>query len=147
MFTPCDLSARLGRPGVVTVVLGAAILAAASPAGAAPGGAHDPGVTRIWLWCADGTSYQTVTNGNALFSPAHDLGSNQVLVPTEFGAATVTVTHPDGTTTTISDPSIDSKQSARRQPGTIACAYSFSFAEGTDVVSVTGDVLVFRPGA
>lgn len=146
MFRSGDLEARLGRSGVVIVVLSAASLAAAGPAYAGPGVARNPGLAHIRLSCADGTSYQTVTNGNALFSPAHDTASNQVLVPTEFGAATITVTHSDGTTTTTSDPSIDSKQSARRQPGTIACIYTFSFADGLDVVSVTGDVLVFRPG-
>jgi hypothetical protein len=75
-------------------VLGAAAAAALSLVPALSAHA-DPANAKnslpLTVTCADGSTYQTVTNGNGAWTPAHDLGSTSTLVPVSFGTVTFTV--------------------------------------------------------
>jgi len=80
--------------GLAIVVAGVGVTTA-GPAAAAPTGANDAGLTPVTLVCG-GVTYQTVTKGQGRFTPAHDVATNAVLVPSQFGAATIVVTDPEG---------------------------------------------------
>lgn len=74
--------------GLAIVVAG---VMTAGPAAAAPTGAHDAGLIPVTVVCG-GVTYQIVTNGQGRFTPAHDVATNAILVPSQFGVATIVVT-------------------------------------------------------
>ncbi|MEJ7584942.1 MAG: hypothetical protein WKF43_12880, partial [Acidimicrobiales bacterium] len=74
----------------------------------------------VELECENGQTHEVVVNGNGDYTPAHILGSTGVLVPFAFGEFTGTVTFPDGTTETFTEPG-SSKAAASRQRGLVNC--------------------------
>src|SRR4051812_33687608 len=50
----------------------------------------------ISIACDNGVTYSAVSNGNGAWTPAHDLNSNAMLIPTSFGDVTTTITDSDG---------------------------------------------------
>ena len=85
---------RLGflMVAVVVVAGAAAGAAAADPANA-------PRSAPVTITCGN-TTYQAVVNGNGVWSPAHDLNSNSILIPVAFGVETDVFTDPAGVMTT-----------------------------------------------
>ena len=81
---------RLGLAATTGIVLAGMSMSAAA---ADPTGA--PSSTVIHLTCG-GEEFQAVVNGNGAWGPAHDLGSNTVLVPVSFGEAHFTLTNANG---------------------------------------------------
>ena len=71
--------------------------------------------------CDNGRTYIVTVNGNGEFTPARDTQSTVVLVPLAFGDFTGTVTYPDGSTETISEPGIAKGQSGKRKTDTVTC--------------------------
>jgi hypothetical protein len=71
------------KTGIAAVVFALGVLVSASAvAVAAPINAKNVG--QVTIFCPSGT-YTAVVNGNGNFTPAHDVNSNTVLIPTSFG--------------------------------------------------------------
>lgn len=118
------------RAGTAAVVGATAIVASAATAGA------DPNGEATHLSCG-GAEYEVVVTGNGEFTPAHDLGSTTMFVPTAFGAFTGTLTDltDDVVVFTESDPGGATKgNSQARGRTTLHCTYSFEdhFVAGPD---------------
>ena len=75
------------------VVMGLAIATSLVGAGAA---SADPKGESFAVVCDNGITYDVSANGNGAFTPAHDLASTSILVPTAFGEFHGTVTDADG---------------------------------------------------
>ena len=115
-------AARLTR-----VIAAAGVIAgiAAAPAFGAPQQELIP------LECDNGNSYVVAVNGNGDFTPARDTESTSVFVPLSFGDFTSTVTFPDGTSITETEPG---GAKGKGNPGKnadnlVTCTFSF---EGTE---------------
>ena len=131
-----------GRVAFVAVAAGVTVLAAGGVAAADPMGEAFPVV------CDNGVTYQVVVAGNGQFTPAHDVASNSLLVPTAFGEITVTATDPEGNVTTETTPPVSKGSASPPLATTTRCTFhvegsedGFTFvAEG----SVTGFVTPVR---
>jgi len=131
-----------GRVAFVAVAAGVTALGASGVAAA------DPSGDTFSVACDNGATYQVVVKGNGLFTPAHDVNSNSVLVPTSFGQITFTVTDPEGNVTTETEPPVSKGSSGHPRATTTSCTFH---QEGTEdgfsfVVdgSVTGFVTPVR---
>ncbi|HUR19018.1 MAG TPA: hypothetical protein VMZ51_08830 [Acidimicrobiales bacterium] len=84
--------------------------------------------------CDNGHSYVAVSNGNGLFTPAHDTASNATFVPVSFGAFTATVTDADGNVVaSFTDPGESKGQSAKGVKDPVNCTFSFTeVSDGSD---------------
>jgi hypothetical protein len=104
---------------LVTVLLIAGSVGGASAAWADPKGAPVPVV------CDNGKTYQVTVNGNGAFTPAHDLASTTILVPTAFGEFHGTVTDSSGNVIDeFTDPPMTKGSSDSQQRATTtACTY------------------------
>jgi hypothetical protein len=109
---------------------------AATPALAAPDNETIP------LECDNGNSYVVVVNGNGEFTPARDTASNSVFVPLAFGDFVSTVTFPDGTSITETEPgAAKGKGNAGNKTGdTVTCTFSFEGEEDGVHFEGTGSV-------
>ena len=116
------------RAGRLTRVIAAGATIAAIAATPAFGAAEKE---TIPLECDNGNSYVVEVNGNGDFTPARDTESNSVFVPLAFGDFVSTVTFPDGTSITETEPGIaKGKGNAGKKTGdTVTCTFSF---EGTE---------------
>ena len=131
-----------GRVAFVAVAAGMTVLGVGGVAAADPKGELIPVV------CDNGATYQVLLAGNGEFTPGHDVASNSNLVPTAFGEITFTVTDPEGTVTTETNPPVSKGSSSRPRATTVSCTFH---EEGSDdgftfVVdgSVTGFVTPVR---
>ena len=99
------------------------VLGLASPATADPGDAADA----ILLVCDNGHSYSATVAGNGAFTPAHDLASNAILVPTAFGEIHGTVTSTTGTVLAeFTDPPTAKGSSSKPRATTTSCTFGLS---------------------
>ena len=123
---------------VVTAVACVAFAAAVMVPAAAADPSNAKNSTQIVAICG-GSPINVVVNGNGEFSPAHDLGSTSVFIPTAFD---LTFTF----TPTVGSPMSETDTSAKAGPikGTVTCAIPnqtlFSGPDGTATIegSVTG---------
>ena len=100
-----------------------ATLGLAAPAIADPGDSSNP----IVLVCDNGHTYNATVAGNGAFTPAHDLGSNSILVPTEFGEIHGTVTSATGTLLAeFTDPPATKGNSTKPRATSTSCTFSLS---------------------
>lgn len=114
--------------GLVVVGL---LLGAPGVASADPGGADQS----FPLVCDNGVTYRIVVSGNGEFTPAHDIDSNSILVPTAFGPFVGTVTDPDGNVVEeINEPGSAKGQSSKQRRTTATCTFHF---EETDEAGFT----------
>jgi hypothetical protein len=137
------------RTSSAAVVLAAGTLATlglAAPAVADPGDASNP----IVLVCDNGHTYNATVAGNGAFTPAHDLGSNSILVPTAFGEIHGTVTSTSGTVLAeFTDPPTTKGSSEKPRATSTTCTFSLSLTgfdeEFGQVItfSLTGSVTGF----
>ena len=130
---------------------GAAIAAPANARNAQP----------LSLSCDNGQTYSAVTNsGNSnanTFSPAHDLNSTSVLVPTSFGEFTFTLTNASGQIVQEFTQPASSKGNAQARGYTpVHCTFTFSqtftvtqaggdLPPGTYTFTGTGSAIGFIP--
>jgi hypothetical protein len=96
----------------------------------------------IPLECDNGNSYVVEVNGNGGWTPARDTESNQVFVPLAFGDFVSTVTFPDGTSITETEPgAAKGKGNAGTKTGdTVMCTFSFEGEEDGVHFEGTGSV-------
>lgn len=126
-----------------------ATLSLAVPAGAA---AADPKVegTPVVISCDNGHTYQAAVAGNGEFTPAHDLDSNTMLIPTAFHGFSGTVTDSEGNVIDqFDDPTSTFKGASDKERSTsTSCQFTFSevFEDpdlGTLTFTATGGVSGF----
>jgi hypothetical protein len=113
----------------------------AGSAGADP--THAKNAAPITLVCDNGQTYNAVTNsGNSnvqTFSPAHDIASTSVLVPTSFGPFSGTITDSSGAVIDqFTDPPATKGNSHGAGSAPINC--TFSFSETFTVTETGGDL-------
>jgi len=133
---------------LVLPLSGLALVAAAGPVAADP--VNAPEATHVPLTCDNGHTYDAVVNGDGDFSPAHDLNSNKMLVPTSFGEFTGTITDSEGNVLdSFTDPPSSKGQSGKKHRKT-ATSCTFTFGEtfedpelGTLTFSGAGSVTGF----
>ena len=127
---------RLRVMVLVTVVAGTvAGVAAADPAKA-------PGAVPVTVTCGN-TTYHAIVNGNGAWSPAHDLNSNNILIPVAFGVETDVFTDPGGTAHTSTTPARAKGSASPNGASPINCSYhlQFAFPDGSSFMAdgtVTG---------
>jgi hypothetical protein len=126
-----------GRVAFVAVAAGVTVLGASGVAAADPPGEAFPVV------CDNGVTYQVVVAGNGQFTPAHDVASNSILVPTAFGETTITVTDPEGNVTTETDPPVSKGSSSPPLATTASCTFHVEATEDGFSVVVDGSVTGF----
>lgn len=99
----------------------------------------------ILIVCGSGT-YDAVVNGNGIYTAAHSVTSNTVLVPVAFGSFTGTFTDTQGVTTSFTDPA-SMKGSSMPATGTLeTCTYYVQFSGPGGAFSGSGTVTGFIPG-
>jgi hypothetical protein len=101
----------------------------------------------VTLDCGGG-SLHMVTNGSGEFTPAHDVDSNSVFIPLQFGTETDVFTDPAGNTTTTTNPPSPPKGSANPAGRTILdCTFHVDIRgpDGGHLV-VDGEVTGFFSG-
>lgn len=78
--------------------------------------------------CDNGVTYQAVANGNGAFTPAHDVNSNTILVPTEFGPFHGVITDVDGNVLDeFTDPAMAKGSSTHDRATSTSCTYTIDF--------------------
>lgn len=108
---------KMRRFAVTTGCTLAASICVAAPASA------DPKGDTVALTC-EGTTYMVVVNGNGMFTPAHDTGSNTTFIPVSFGEFTGTITDEDGEIIdSITDPPF-TKGAGKNAD--LDCSYTFT---------------------
>jgi hypothetical protein len=132
-----DIRRVVRRVALVAAVAGVTVLAAAGVAGADPKGEAFP------ITCDNGVTYQVVVAGNGQFTPAHDVASNSILVPTAFGEQTITLTDPDGNVTTETIPPVSKGSSSHPRATTASCTFHIEATEGGFSFVVDGSVTGF----
>ena len=127
------------RAGRLTRVIAAGATIAGIAAAPAFAG---PEKETIPLECDNGNSYVVEVNGNGDWTPARDTAGNQVLVPLAFGDFVSTVTFPDGTSITETEPgSAKGNGNAGNKTGdTVSCTFSFEGDEDGVHFEGTGSV-------
>jgi len=100
----------------------------------------------ITVTCDNGVSYHAVTNGNGNWTPAHDLNSQSVVVPVEFGTQTFSVYDADGNLIDqeIQGPSAKPGALAGNKHATLLCDFGGA-VDGPDGMKfvLSGSVLGF----
>src|SRR4051794_23921125 len=126
----------------------AAVVGTWAAVGMTPASADPAKGLPISIECDNGTTYTAVSNGNGNWTPAHDLNSTAVLIPTSFGEQTITITDADGNVIdSETDPGV-TKASTKPRATTINCDFSGSatFVDpelGPLTFTVTGTVTGF----
>lgn len=128
-------------PLAVAAAAGAlATLGLASSATADPGDASNP----IVLVCDNGNTYTTTVAGNGAFTPAHDLGSTSILVPTAFGEFHGVVTDSSGAVLgEFTEPPTTKGKATKARATSTTCSFEISETgfdeEFGQVVTFTAD--------
>ena len=118
---------RLTRFTIGTFAAGLAV-ALAAPATADP--THGENGEPFEIVCDNGHTYSAVGNGNGEFTPAHDLDSNTILVPTAFGEFHGTVTDAQGNVIDeFTEPGGSKGNSTRDRRTSTSCTFSFHGTE------------------
>ncbi len=125
------------RVAFVAVAAGVAVLGAGGVAAADPMGEAFPVV------CDNGVTYQVVVAGNGQFTPAHDVASNSILVPTAFGETTFTVTDPEGNVTTETTPPVSKGSASPPLATTTSCTFHVEGSEDGFTFVLEGNVTGF----
>lgn len=98
---------------------GLVLIAAPAPASA------DPNGESLSVACDNGVTYEVVVNGNGDFTPAHDLASTSMLVPTWFGPFHGVVTDSEGTVVDeFTDPAQSKGASTRDRRTSTTCTFA-----------------------
>jgi len=134
--------AALGFAAATTLVATSAGVASADPANA-------KNSLPLHIVCNNGHTYTAVSNGNGNFTPAHDLGSNAVLIPVSFGQITFTVKDAQGNVLDQETDPPASKGSSAKNPGaTTSCSFTggATAPDGTSFTIVGTVVGMVTPG-
>ena len=114
---------RISTAAVAVATGALAALGLAAPVTADPGEASDA----IVLVCDNGHTYNATVAGNGAFTPAHDLDSGSILVPTAFGAIHGSVTSTTGTVLAeFTDPPTSKGSSSKPRATSTSCTFGFS---------------------
>lgn len=129
-----------------SVGLSAAVVANAS---ADPTNAKN--ASPISIGCDNNQSYSAVVNGghgsHQTFNPAHDINSTSVLVPTAFGAATITLTNSSNQVVVDTQTVPGSTKGNSQGGGTpLNCTYALSFTFTSPSSFTLPDGTVVPPG-
>ena len=92
-------------------------------------GPLSPGDT-FELTC-DGQTYDVVVAGNGNFTPAHDVDSRRIFVPTWFGEGTVTITNTvtvTGQEDVFVEPPLHKGNATRDRRTSTTCTYATTFS-------------------
>lgn len=109
--------------GVLTVALGVALVVP----GVALADPLTPGSETFELMCG-GDAYEVVVAGNGSFTPAHDVDSNRVFVPTYFGEGTSIITNVDtGEVEEFIEPAEQKGKSTKARSTSAVCTFSTTF--------------------
>lgn len=94
------------------------------------------------LVCDNGHTYTlTTSTAHSDFTPAHVLNSTAIFVPVSFGEFTATITTPDGTVSTFTEPASFKGQSSNSVKNPVTCTYTFTFTnDGSDPRTPPGTV-------
>jgi hypothetical protein len=125
------------RVAFVAVAAGVAVIGVGGAAAADPMGEAFPVV------CDNGVTYQVVVAGNGQFTPAHDVASNSILVPTAFGETTFTVTDPEGNVTTETTPPVSKGSASPPLATTTSCTFHVEGSEDGFTFVLVGSVTGF----
>jgi hypothetical protein len=110
--------------------LAVAGLAVAATLGTASGASADPskGDVGIPVVCDNGITYVIAANGNGAFTPAHDMASTTMLIPTSFGEFHGTITDSDGNVIdSFTDPPMTKGNSGNHaRATTTSCGYTIT---------------------
>lgn len=108
-------------------------VASALQLGVASAHEGDHGVDTFEVVCDNNVTYTLESNGNGEFTSARDVHSNAVLVPVSFGEFTGTITYPDRTVETFTEPASSKGQSAKGLKNAVSCSFTFTFeSDGSD---------------
>jgi hypothetical protein len=78
------------------------------------------------LACDNGVTYEVVVTGAGLFTPAHDLASNSILVPTEFGEFHGVLTDAQGNVLEeFTDPPLLKGNAPQDHATSVTCTFDF----------------------
>jgi hypothetical protein len=130
----------------LTIATAAAALSI-GPATAAP--IKAPNATPTAIDCGPGGTFDTVTIGNGQFTPAHDVNSNRILIPTSIGPTTFTVRDAEGNVVSEeTDPTVNTKGHAAPRGRTLLhCTFTLSFpTEDGGTATVSGSASGFLSG-
>jgi len=107
------------------LVTGLAIAGSLASAGAA---SADPPGDPFPVVCDNGVTYEVTLNGNGAFTPAHDLASTTILVPTAFGEFHGTVTDADGNVIDefVDPPMVKGSSGGHERATTTSCTFSIT---------------------
>jgi hypothetical protein len=98
----------------------------------------------VTLHCDGGLTFYTVIMGNGEFTPAHDLNSTSILIPTAFGPLVGTFTDADGLVTPVNDPPTTKGAGANQtRSTTVSCSYHVEFTDAEGTFSADGTVTGF----
>ncbi|MFI7060646.1 hypothetical protein ACIBL3_06665 [Kribbella sp. NPDC050124] len=97
----------------------------------------------VELHCDNGSTYDVVVAGNGLFTPAHDLASSSILVPTSFGEFHGVITDAEGNVVEeFTDPAVFKGSATKDRATSVTCTFeveqTFEIPE-LGVVTLTGD--------
>ena len=119
-----DMFNRLRTAGVLATTVGVVLVVP----GVAQADPLTPGSETFELMC-DGETHEVVVSGNGLFTPAHDVDSNTVFVPTMFGDTDVTVAIADTgeVLDQFTDPAVSKGNASRERRTSTSCTYTIVF--------------------
>lgn len=80
----------------------------------------------IVIVCDNGHTYEAVVSGNGSWTPAHDLDSNTMLIPTAFAGEHFTVTDAEGNVLEEEFPEDRTKSADKDRATSTSCTFSFS---------------------
>lgn len=128
--------------GSVTIRLAAAALGVAAAVTIAAPASADPKTHPIEIVCDNGVTYWAADSGRGQFTPAHDVSSNTVLVPTSFGEFHGVITDSSGAVVEeFTDPAVAKGSSAKSGATLTSCTFTtlghFEVPE-LGVLTVTG---------
>ena len=134
---------RLRSAGVLATTVGVALVIP----GVASADPLTPRSNTFALMCG-GETYEVVVSGNGLFTPAHDVDSNTVFIPTSFGDTHVVVSIADGgeVIDEFTDPAVWKGRATKDRRTSTSCTYTIVFEvhdEELDehlLITVTGPV-------
>ena len=110
-----------------TAILVTGIGLAIPLAGAGVAAADPPRGDIFPVVCDNGSTYQVIGTGNGAFTPAHDLASTSMLIPTAFGEFHATVTDNQGNVIQEeTEPPAIKGNSGHRRATTTSCTFTIS---------------------
>jgi hypothetical protein len=134
----------------LATALAIAAIAAALTAGTATAApTKAPNATPIAIDCGPAGTFEAITNGNGEFTPAHDLDSHRVLIPTSIGPTTFVGKDAEGNVVfEETDPTVRTKGHAAPRGRTLLnCTFTLTFPlEEGGTATVTGSATGFLSG-